>query len=218
MIRQLCVLLILATPFALHAQDASAKAQVGTITAVSVHQDANHDGPLQYDVSLRVKDTDYVVLFTPPSGSKGVEYGVGQNVVVLIGDKSISFTKLGTSAVVPILSRHAVPASSLPSGPPTPREYFSEKSQELTAKLELSPDQEAKVRPIFQEETDRASQVATSSPLSLEEKLNQLEKIIRSSDQKLKPLLSETQVETLQDVRKNQKRDTKEFIEAREKQ
>lgn len=215
MIRPLLLLIITAT-LALHAQDTPPKAQVGTVTAVSVHQNENDDGPLQYDVSLQVKDTVYIVLFTPPSGSKGVEYGVGQNVVVLIGDKSISFTKLGTSAVVPILSRHTVPARAS-DGPPAPVEYFSEKTQELLAKLDLSPDQEAKIKPIFQEETNRSAQVATSSPLSREEKLNQLEKITRSSDQKLKPLLSETQVEMLQDVRKDQKREAKEFIESREK-
>jgi len=216
MIRRL-LFFIVATTLALHTQDAPTKAQVGTVTAVSVHQSENNDGPLQYDVSLKVKDTVYVVLFTPPSGSKGVEYGVGQNVVVLIGDKSISFTKLGTSAVVPILSRHTVPTSAS-DGPPAPVEYFSGKTQELLAKLELSPDQEAKIKPIFEEETNRSAQVATSSPLSREEKLDQIEKITRSSDQKLKPLLSETQIEMLRDLRKDQKRDTKAFIEAREKQ
>ena len=110
--RQLCVLLVCVATLPLFCQTSSPKPQVGTITAVNVHRSIaqTHDSDaLQYDVSLKVGNTIYMVLYTPPSSSKGVEYALGQNVIVLIGSKSITFTKFGKTFEVPILSREILP-------------------------------------------------------------------------------------------------------------
>ena len=49
--------------------------------------------------------------------------------------------------------------------------------------------------------------------LSREEKLNRFKKIVRASDEKMKPLLSATQLQKLQDLRKEQKRNLAAIIE-----
>jgi hypothetical protein len=49
--------------------------------------------------------------------------------------------------------------------------------------------------------------------LSREEKLNRFKKIVRASDEKMKPLLSTTQLQKLQDLRKEQKRNLAAIIE-----
>ena len=70
--RQLCVLLVCVATLPLFCQTSSPKPQVGTITAVNVHRSVaqTHDSDaLQYDVSLKVGNTIYMVLYTPPSSS-----------------------------------------------------------------------------------------------------------------------------------------------------
>jgi hypothetical protein len=86
-----------------------------TITAVEPHpgaQDAGHE-PTQYDVSLRVGNTLYVVLYTPSPRSSIVTYRVGVGLHVLIGNDSLTFRDLmGRATVVPILSREPISAQT----------------------------------------------------------------------------------------------------------
>lgn len=193
----------------------SSKPQVGTITAVSVHEkDADNQGSdvTQYEVSLKVGDTVYVTLFTPPSGSSSVEYAVGQDVLVLVGSKSITFTKLGRTSEVPILRSEALPAHTGFDWSRAPSEYFSQKLRNLSDKLALTADQQAKIKPILEQEAGEAGQITSNPVLSSEDKLNKLEKIVRSSDQKLRPILSADQWQTLQNLRKQQKRELKQLV------
>jgi len=48
--------------------------------------------------------------------------------------------------------------------------------------------------------------------LSNDDKLKKLENIVRSSDDKLKPILSADQWQTLQDMRKQQRRELRESL------
>jgi len=48
--------------------------------------------------------------------------------------------------------------------------------------------------------------------LSRKEKLNRWEKIVRSSDEKIKPFLSQVQVDKLQELRKGQKQEMKRLL------
>lgn len=82
--------------------------QVAVVVGVKPHKtSADKDsGPTKYDVSLEIGDTIYVVLYTPPLGIGTVKYAEGRNLLVVVGDKTISYNDLlGQSFEVPIISR-----------------------------------------------------------------------------------------------------------------
>ena len=91
--------------------------QVGTITEVKLHQTAGSrdSDAASYDVSVKVGDTIYVVLYTPPLGEQTVKYSAGRDLLVLVGKRTIRYNDiLGQSFDVPIESRKAA-AKSKPS-------------------------------------------------------------------------------------------------------
>ena len=93
----------------------SAKYQVGTITEVVSHKPAagSDSSVIRYDVSVRVGSTIYIVLYTPPVGQNTVEYRVGVDLMVLVGNKTIRFNdQLGRTIDVPILRRKTIPSQS----------------------------------------------------------------------------------------------------------
>lgn len=82
--------------------------QVGTITAVKPHQSAGETGsdPVSYDVSLRVGDTVYQVVYTPPAGAPSIKYAAGRNLLVFVGEKTVRYNNIaGESFEVPIVGR-----------------------------------------------------------------------------------------------------------------
>ena len=110
MIRLAIVFCISLTTFPAFCQSAS-KYQVGTITEVKVHQTAGSGASdaASYDVSVKVGDTIYVVLYTPPLGGETVKYAAGRDLLVLVGKNKITYNDiLGRSYEVPIESRKPV--------------------------------------------------------------------------------------------------------------
>ncbi len=96
-------------------QSPTPKYQPGTITAVKTHEDTATGGPAvtRYDISVRVENTVYVILYTPPPGAYGAQYTQGMNLLVLVGDKTITFNDVaGRSREAPILSRTPAPQSN----------------------------------------------------------------------------------------------------------
>jgi hypothetical protein len=86
----------------------TSKYQVGTITQVKVHQTAGSGASdaVNYDVSVKVGDTIYVVLYTPPLGEESVKYSAGRDLLVLVGKRTIRYNDiLGQSFEVPIESQ-----------------------------------------------------------------------------------------------------------------
>jgi hypothetical protein len=82
--------------------------EVGTILEVKVHQPAEKQDALmkRYDISVKVGNTIYLVLFTPPEGSNIVEYKTGLDLPVLVVGKTMKFTDtLGRPVIVPILNQ-----------------------------------------------------------------------------------------------------------------
>jgi hypothetical protein len=107
MIRLGIVFCISLTVFSAFGQSAP-KYQVGTITEVKTHQDAvgGATGAASYDVSVKVGDTIYVVLYTPPVGEVTVKYAAGRELLVLVGKRTIRYNDiLGQSFEVPIESQ-----------------------------------------------------------------------------------------------------------------
>jgi len=104
MLRLVGVFCICLTTFPVFCQSTS-KYQVGTITEVKTHQtDASSTSDaVSYDVSVKVGDTIYVVLYTPPLGGETVKYAAGRELLVLVGKRTIRYNDiLGQSFEVPI--------------------------------------------------------------------------------------------------------------------
>ena len=89
----------------------TSKYQVATIMEAKTHQAAEHSSsdPTSYDVSVKVDDTIYVVLYTPPLGELPPKYVVGRELLVLVGKDTITYNDiLGCSLQVSIESRRPV--------------------------------------------------------------------------------------------------------------
>ncbi len=111
MLRLMCLISICLLTFATFCQSAS-KYQVATITAVKAHQPVSNSSDVaSYDVTLKVGNAVYVVLYTPPLGMNTVKYAAGREILVLVGKTTITYNDiLGQSLAVPILSQD--PASN----------------------------------------------------------------------------------------------------------
>ena len=108
MLKLVGILCICLTAFPAFSQSAS-KWQVATITEVKIHQTAEKVGAsdaTSYDVSVKVGDTIYVVLYTPPLREETVKYAAGRELLVLVGKSTIRYNDmLGQSYDVPIESQ-----------------------------------------------------------------------------------------------------------------
>ena len=88
----------------------ASKWQIALITAVKQRQ-VTKDGtsdPTSYDVSVKVGDTVYVVLYTQPLGEIPAKYATGRELLVLVGKNTITYNDmLGRSLQVPIQSQRS---------------------------------------------------------------------------------------------------------------
>jgi hypothetical protein len=110
MLRLLGLFLICLTTFPAFGQSTS-KYQVGTITEVKTHQPTGSgaSGDASYDVSVKVGDIVYVVLYTPALGENTVKYAAGRDLLVLVGKNTITYNDIvGRSFSVPIENQKPV--------------------------------------------------------------------------------------------------------------
>lgn len=100
------------------------KYQVDTITQVKIHQAAEKVGAsdaASYDVSVRVGDTIYVVLYPPRLREETVKYAAGRGLLVFNGKSTIRYNDLlRQSYEVPIESQ--TPASNPAASKPVSHE------------------------------------------------------------------------------------------------
>ena len=99
------------------AKSSSTKWQVATVMDVKVHPPApgGDANAITYDVTVRVGNTEYVVLYVSPEGSfkEAVKYEVGMDSLVLVGTDTIKYNDmLGKTYEVPIISRRTIAAKS----------------------------------------------------------------------------------------------------------
>ena len=102
--------LIILLPALVLAQSSSTSLtyQPATIVAVNPRPSAGSSNPsdVLYEVSVKVKQTLYVVVTTSPSPAGIIQYAVGRAVLVQVGDNTITWNDiLGESHEVPIISR-----------------------------------------------------------------------------------------------------------------
>lgn len=86
----------------------TSKYQVAIINEVKPRQAAGDDAadPTSYDVSVKVGDTIYVVLYRQPLGELPAKYATGHQLLVLVGKDTITYNDiLGRSLQVPIESQ-----------------------------------------------------------------------------------------------------------------
>ncbi len=209
------LLMCLATSLALCQTDSS-KYQPGTILAVEPHQNASPESSstaIQYDVSVQIEDTVYVVLYTPRVGSNTVEYSAGIERLFSVGKEALRYPDHFGYIDLPILRTTSLPADAVLDWSKAPGHYFSMKMKNLTTTLNLSEDQQAKIKPIADQESAEAGSVIFTPVVSRKERLEKWEKIVRSSDAKIKPILTDAQWQKLQQLRKDQKSELKDLVE-----
>ena len=86
----------------------TSKYQVAIITEVKAREVAGDSASdtTSYDVSVKVGDTIYLVLYTPPLGELPPKYATGRELLVLVGKNTITYNDmLGRSLQVPIESQ-----------------------------------------------------------------------------------------------------------------
>jgi hypothetical protein len=217
MTKTLCVFLLCLAAVPLVGQTSSDQYQVGIIMKVTLHHDSSATPKAdnsQYDVSVKVGDNVFVVRYTQPSGSTGVQFAAGLQKLVLVGADTLTFNDvLGRSTVVPIVQRQALPSQPGIDWSKAPSQYFSMKLQNLSDKLNLTQEQQTKIKPILSQEAGEAGQVMGNPVLSKEDQLSRVEKIVQSSDKKLRRFLSPDQWSTLQAMRQDQKLELKSLTE-----
>jgi hypothetical protein len=107
MLRLMCVICICMTTLPAFCEPA-AKWEVATIIDCKTHQtDSNTASDVvSYDVSVKIGNTLYLVLYTPPLAMSTIKYAGGRQLLVLVGKKSIRYNDiLGQSFEVPIISQ-----------------------------------------------------------------------------------------------------------------
>lgn len=163
---------------------------------------------LQYDVSVKVLNTLYTVLYTPPPGVNSVEYFSGLQILVLVKNDTIVFnTRVSGRTEVPILKRETLAADSSIDFSKAPSQYYSMKLRNLSERLNLSKEQQARIQPILEQEAGELNYVWGNPVLSQKDKLEKLRQAVHTSDQQMKPLLSQTQRETLERMRQEQEQE-----------
>ncbi|MGA7291491.1 MAG: hypothetical protein WBW53_20670 [Terriglobales bacterium] len=204
--RWFCVIALCIAVLPALGQTPSAGYQPGTIIAVTAHQSsAQHDAAVtQYDVSLRVGNTIYVVLFTPPNGSNTATYTEGDELLVLVEGDTVAFNTPAGKVESPIERREAVSAQN--------RDTSKTPGQDYAKKLALTDVQQAEITPILAEEAGLADRICANPYLSRMEKVSQYNSAVWMSDEEIKPLLSAEQLKKLHDLRKEQKHDLKQTI------
>lgn len=209
------IFLLLIVPVAVPCQTASSRYQPGTIIAVQPHQGSspNDTASAEYEVSVRIDDTVYVVLYTAMHGGDSVEYSVGHEFLFRVGVNTLTFPqKFGANSELPILTTKEMPPQPVIDWSKAPGQYFVMKMKNLSTSLNLSDEQQMKIKPIAEQERAEAGAVIFTPVISRKERLSQWEKIVRSSDLKMKPILTEEQWSKLQEMRKSQKQELKDLI------
>jgi hypothetical protein len=100
--------LIIVCFFAVWALCETPKYEVATILEVKPHQAVEHNSlqAVTYEVSVRVRDTIFAVVYTDTLGTGTVKFAGGYQLLVCVAKNTIIYNDiLGQSQEVPIISR-----------------------------------------------------------------------------------------------------------------
>ena len=189
--------------------------QRGTIVAVARHPATlgQEPGNVTYDVSVRVNNIVYTCVYSPPNGANGVEYSVGMDLLVLVKNDTLTFpSKLTGTTTVPIVRTEQLPETPVLDWSKAPGQYFEMKMRNLTERLDLTADQQKQVKPILEQEAFDAGEVCFNPVVPRKQWLPKWQQVVGASDKKMKPILSDSQWATLQELRSDQKKELKRMI------
>jgi hypothetical protein len=151
-------------------------------------------------------------LYTPADGANTAKVAAAIEWLVLVGTETLTFNDAQSRKTeVPILSRTTLPVQPL-DWARVCGEYFSLKLQHLTEILGLTDIQQTEVKPILEQEAGEVDEICFNPVVSRNDTLSSYEKILLASGQKIKPILSPTQLQKFHDLRKEQKQDLKRII------
>jgi hypothetical protein len=87
--------------------------RIATVVAVNPHSSdtATDFSAPNYDLSMQIGNTIYVVLYTPRLGLQTAKYAAGRQVLVRVGEKTLTFNDITGNAIeAPILTHEIVAA------------------------------------------------------------------------------------------------------------
>ena len=216
------VLLVCVAALAGLCQPTGSKYEVASITAVNTHAGGGENttsSAASYDISVKVGNMLYVVLYTPPAGTYGVQQAAGHDLLVSVGTNTITFNDLlGRTSEVPILRRETLPPENDFDLARAPGRYYNVKYENLSRRLTLTPGQQIQLKPILQQEAGELREIYANPALSFEARVRRFEKIVSASDQKLKTFLTAQQWQILQNLRADQKQELRKLVAARKGQ
>ena len=122
----------------------------------------------------------------PLQGQISSQYAAGRDLLVSIEGDTLTFNDVhGQKTQVPILRQETLPDPGPPSWSDLANiDYFSTRLDRLTEILALSPDQQAKVKPILEQESGELAQVRNNPAISKKDKLDRLQSVVLNSDRK----------------------------------
>ena len=104
------------------------------------------------------------------------------------------------------------PQADQESGPGTgrgmghrPRMSVDEQLERLTKKLKLSDDQQAKLKPILEDQNKQMEQIHNDSSLSREDRFSKMQALRQGSDTQIKTVLNEEQQKSFDKMREEQR-------------
>lgn len=190
----------------------SSEYEPGTIMNVVKRPGATAESP-QYDVSVKVSNTLYTVLYTPPPGVNSVEYFRGFQILVLVKSNTLVFnSRVSGTTEVPIVRRETLAGDNGIDFSKAPSQYYSMKLRNLSDQLDLSKEQQTRIQPILEQEAGELNYVWGNPVLSQKDKLDKLRRAVHTSDQEMKPLLNQTQWDKLERMRQEQEQELRERI------
>lgn len=95
--------------------------------------------------------------------------------------------------------------------------YFSTRLERMSDQLQLTSDQQAKLKPMIEQETSLMGQIYKNPVLSQKEKLKKYWAIIGATNAKIKPMLNADQLAAFENVQNTQKQKYNELMEQAKK-
>ena len=86
-----------------------------------------------------------------------------------------------------------------------PRMSVDEQLERLTKKLKLSDDQQAKLKPILEDQNKQMEQIHNDSSLSREDRFSKMQALRQGSDTQIKTVLNEGQQKSFDKMREEQR-------------
>jgi hypothetical protein len=97
------------------------------------------------------------------------------------------------------------PAAQAQNPPSPEKQEAMQKLEQMSAKLQLTPQQKKQMLPIMMEEAQKMKAIKTNTSLGPLEKMMQMKQVGTDMDSKVQPILSPTQYQQFQQIREQER-------------